>query len=66
MDTTGDLVLDQSKVRYTSTMGENNDLLVIREYGSTLYIELSRFPHRTNTNRYRCNSLASKHFRPKF
>ena len=38
----------------------------IREYGSTLYIGLSRFPHRANTNRFRCNSLASKHFRPKF
>ena len=38
----------------------------IREYGSTLYIGLSRFPHRANTNRFRCNSLASEHFRPKF
>ena len=38
----------------------------IREYGSTLYVGLSRFPHRANTNRYCCNSLASKHFRPKF
>ena len=38
----------------------------IREYGSTLYIGLSRFPHRANTNRYRCNSLASEHFRLKF
>ena len=38
----------------------------IREYGSTLYIGLSRFPHRANTNRLHCNSLASEHFRPKF
>ena len=38
----------------------------IREYGSTLYIGLSRFPHRANTNRFPCNSLASEHFRPKF
>ena len=38
----------------------------IREYGSTLYIGLSRFPHRANTNRFHCNSLASEHFRPKF
>ena len=39
---------------------------IIREYGSTLYIGLSRLPHRANTNRFRCNSLASEHFRPKF
>ena len=38
----------------------------IREYGSTLYIGLSRLPHRANTNRFHCNSLASEHFRPKF
>ena len=40
--------------------------IFIREYGSTLYIGLSRFPHRANTNRFYCNSLASEHFRPKF
>ena len=40
---------------------------VIREYGSsTLYVGLSRFPHRANTNHFRCNSLASEHFHPKF
>ena len=39
---------------------------VVREYGSTLYIGLSRFPHRANTNRFHCNSLAREHFRPKF
>ena len=38
----------------------------IREYGSTLYIGLSRFPHRANTNRFRCNSLVSEHFCSKF
>ena len=38
----------------------------IREYGSTLYIGLSRFPHRANTNLFRCNSLASEHLRSKF
>ena len=38
----------------------------IREYGSTLYVGLSRFPHRANTNRFRYNSLASEHFCPKF
>ena len=32
----------------------------IREYGSTLYVGLSRFTHRANA---RCNSLAGKHFR---
>ena len=40
--------------------------LIIREYGSTLYVGLSRFLHRANTNHFCCNSLAGKHFRPKF
>ena len=33
--------------------------IIIREYGSTLYVGLSKFPHRANTNRFRCTSLAS-------
>ena len=49
-----------------TTVGVQVDQATIREYGSTLYIGLSRFPHRANTNRLHCNSLASEHFRPKF
>ena len=45
---------------------EHANASIIREYGSTLYIGLSRFPHRANTNRFHCNSLASEHFHPKF
>ena len=33
---------------------------VIRECGSTLYVGLSRFPHRANTNHFRCNLLAGE------
>ena len=40
------------------TMYQFNFHACIREYGSTLYVGLSRFPHRANTNRFRCNSLA--------
>ena len=37
-------------------------LILIREYGSTLYVGLSRFPHRANTNYFRYNSIAGNHF----
>ena len=38
-----------------------NDMhTVIREYGSTLYVGLSRFPHRANTNHFCCNLLAGE------
>ena len=53
-------------VQYRLATSQQVVEVAIREYGSTLYIGLSRFPHRANTNHIHCNSLASEHFRPKF